>query len=507
MRQLALIVALSFICLTLAPATIARGDTLAKVRARGALVWGGDSEGGGPYVFPDPAAPRRMTGFETELAELLAADLGVRSQFYQGLWQNLPALLETGEIDVVLNGYELTPARAGDMAHTRPYYVYQLVLLARRDDPQLRTWDDLRHRADGKKPKIGVLGGSGAHAYLTQHYGDSVEAIAYEGTTDAMREVETGKLVATLTDLPAAVFYRGRFASLAEIGEPVGHGYYVLYLRRGDDTLRTALDTAIGHLLDDGQLKALYEKYDLWNPAQEELATLGDKSDGELGVQTTFLRGWAVIRSRGALLVEAAGVTILLACISMPLAMLLGLLVALARMYGPAPLRWLVVAYIEILRGTPLMLQLFVIFFLLPEIGLSLPAFDAAVAGLAINYSAYEAEIYRAGIQAVPRGQMEAALALGMSPLLSLRRIIIPQAWRIVVPPVTNDFIAMFKDTSVCSVITVMELTNQYKVQANDTGATIELGALTALLYLSMSIPLARLATVLERRLSRPAKG
>ena len=149
-------------------------------------------------------------------------------------------------------------------------------------------------------------------------------------------------------------------------------------------------------------------------------------------------------------------------------------------MYGPAPLRWLLIAYVEVLRGTPLMLQLFVIFFLLPEIGMPIPAFCAAVAGLAINYSAYEAEIYRAGLQAVPRGQMEAALALGMSPALALRRIIVPQAVRIVIPPVTNDFIALFKDTSVCSVITVMELTKQYSVQRNDTGATLELAALTA---------------------------
>jgi polar amino acid transport system substrate-binding protein len=177
--------------------------------------------------------------------------------------------------------------------------------------------------------------------------------------------------------------------------------------------------------------------------------------------------------------------------------------VALGRTFGPPPLRWLLIAYIEILRGTPLLLQLWVIFFLLPEIGLMIPAFYAAVAGLAINYSAYEAEIYRAGLQAVPRGQMEAALALGMSPAMALRRVIIPQAVRTVVPPVTNDFIAMFKDTSVCSVITVMELTKQYSVQANNTGATLELGALTALLYLMMSIPLARLATVLERRMAR----
>jgi len=142
-----------------------------------------------------------------------------------------------------------------------------------------------------------------------------------------------------------------------------------------------------------------------------------------------------------------------------------------------------------------------VIFFLLPEVGIALPAVAAAILGLAINYSAYEAEIYRAGIQSIPRGQTEAALALGMSKALALRRVILPQATRIVIPPVTNDFIALFKDTSVCSVITVMELTKQYSVQRNDTGATIELAALTAILYLVMSVPLSHVASRLENRL------
>jgi polar amino acid transport system substrate-binding protein len=482
----------------------ARAGTLDAIRARGTLIWGADAEGGGPYVFPDPADPRRVTGFEAELADMLAAELGVKARFFQGPWQNLPALLNTRQIDIVLNGYELTPSRVGVMEHSHPYYVYQLILLGRRDNRRLRSWDDLgRHAAGEPKLKIGVLEASAAHMYLEDRYRDDVQIVVYEGTTDAMREVETGKLDATLADLPAVVFYRDRFAQLGPIGQPAGRGYYVIFVRSGDMALRDALDRALEKLIVDGRLQKLYEKYGLWNEAQRELASLGARSDSELGIQATQLRGWAVIRSRGWLLVEAAGMTILLASLAMPLAMALGLLVALARMFGPAPLRWLTVGYIEVLRGTPLMLQLFVIFFLLPEIGLPIPAFYAAIAGLAINYSAYEAEIYRAGLQAVPRGQMEAALALGMTPAMALRRVVIPQAVRIVIPPVTNDFIAMFKDTSVCSVITVMELTKQYSVQRNDTGATLELAALTALLYLLMSIPLSRLASVLEKRLAR----
>jgi polar amino acid transport system substrate-binding protein len=212
-------------------------------------------------------------------------------------------------------------------------------------------------------------------------------------------------------------------------------------------------------------------------------------------------RGWSLIAQYTPTLLVSAGMTIVLAVASMPLAMAIGLLVALARVYGSAPLRWMGAIYVEVLRGTPLMLQLFVLFFLLPELDVSLPPLVAGILGLAVNYSAYEAEIYRAGLQAVPAGQMEAALALGMTRGMALRRVIVPQAARIVIPPVTNDFIALFKDTSVCSVITLVELTKRYSILANSTGGVVEFAVATALLYLAMSLPLSWLSRWSERRL------
>jgi polar amino acid transport system substrate-binding protein len=194
--------------------------------------------------------------------------------------------------------------------------------------------------------------------------------------------------------------------------------------------------------------------------------------------------------------------TLGLSVASMPLAMALGLLIALARLYGPKPLQMLTATYIELIRGTPLMLQLFVLFYVLPMIGLILDPRVAGIAGLAINYSAYEAEIYRAGLQAIPSGQMEAALALGMSRAMALRRVIIPQATRIVIPPVTNDFIALFKDTSVCSVITLTELTRQYSTLAQSTGGVLEFALAVAVLYMMMSLPLSWFSRWTERKLA-----
>jgi polar amino acid transport system substrate-binding protein len=193
---------------------------------------------------------------------------------------------------------------------------------------------------------------------------------------------------------------------------------------------------------------------------------------------------------------------VLLSIVSFPLAIALGIMVALGRRYGPRWLAWPLSVYVEILRGTPLMLQLFVLFYVLPNAEIRLDAFLAAVLGLAINYSAYEAEIYRAGLQAVPTGQMEAALALGMSRGLALRRIVLPQAVRIVLPATTNDFIALFKDTSVCSVITVVELTKRYNIAAmSRPSEALPLALIAGVLYLAMSWPLALLSARLERSL------
>src|SRR5262249_40230292 len=249
---------------------------------------------------------------------------------------------------------------------------------------------------------------------------------------------------------------------------------------------------------------AIYGKYAIWNRTQEGLlqATPGATSTAKTDVAT-------IVSNYGPVMLRAAWMTVKLSVASMPLAVLIGLFVALGRMYGPGFVRGLLAAYVEVLRGTPVMLQLYVLYFLLPEISpIALPPMVAAIAGLAINYSAYEAEIYRAGLQAIPRGQMEAALALGMSRVTALRRVIVPQAVRIVIPPVTNDFIALFKDTSVCSVITLVELTKEYSILANSTGGAIEFALAAATLYMVMSVPLSWFSRWSERRLGiSSAKG
>jgi polar amino acid transport system substrate-binding protein len=484
-----------FFLLLVAPWNPAHGDALETIRSSGHVRYGSDMEGGGPYAYPDPRSPRDVTGFEVELMASLAKNLGANPEFSQGQWDKLLQLLDSGRIDLVCNGYEWTETRAQAYLATRPYYVYQLQLMARRGG-SIRSWADLKQpKPGGGRWTVGVLVGSAADTFASEQGGSLVKVIPFDGATDAMLAVQNGQYDATLQDVPAARFYHERFSGLDLVGPAESHGYYVIYVRKEDSSLRDALDQGLVRLIESGELRRLYEKYGIWTDAQTELGTMTWPLETVSGRRTAG--GWALLRQYQSRLFDAAFVTIALSVSSMPLAMALGLLIALGRLYGPRSLRPVLSGYVELIRGTPLMLQLFVLFYLL-----KLPPWVAGISGLAINYSAYEAEIYRAGLQAIHPGQMEAALALGMSRTMALRRVIIPQAVRIVIPPVTNDFIALFKDTSVCSVITLVELTKQYSILANSTGGAIEFALAVAALYLMMSVPLSWFSRWSESRLS-----
>jgi ectoine/hydroxyectoine ABC transporter permease protein EhuD len=185
----------------------------------------------------------------------------------------------------------------------------------------------------------------------------------------------------------------------------------------------------------------------------------------------------------------------------MALSLVFGLIVALMRMTRFRAVRTVATFYIEIIRGTPALLQLFYIYFVLPAFGIKLPPFTAGVIGLTVNYSAYLSEVYRAGIQAVAKGQLEAAQALGMSRSLMMRLIILPQAIRIIVPPLGNYFISLFKDTALASLITVKELIFTGQIIAATNFQYFAIFTIIGGIYLIISYPGSLGVQYLERRM------
>jgi polar amino acid transport system permease protein len=199
-------------------------------------------------------------------------------------------------------------------------------------------------------------------------------------------------------------------------------------------------------------------------------------------------------------LLYAARLTILLSLAGEFFGIIIGLAMALMRLSHHRLIRAPAVLYINLFRGTPLLVQLMFIYFALPFAGVNLEPIQAGMVGLALNSGAYVAEIFRAGIQSVHRGQMEAARSLGMSHAQAMRYVILPQAFRVVIPPLTNEFVALLKDSSLASVILVQELAYQMRALAS---ATYNLTSYTmaAALYLIMTLPLSRLSNYLEKKL------
>lgn len=217
----------------------------------------------------------------------------------------------------------------------------------------------------------------------------------------------------------------------------------------------------------------------------------------------TFLRDAAQFLP---LLLQGLKFTILVTLGSLALSTVLGLVWALMRVSGVAPLVLVAKLVVNTLRGIPILVQLFYIYFVFPEFGLALTALQAAILGLGIAYSAYQAENFRAGIEAIDHGQVEAAQSIGMGWFLMMRRVILPQAVKVVLPPYGNIMIMMLKDSSQASTITVAELTLQGSLLASSTFKNMTVYTLVALLYLSMSLPLIAFVGWLERRFGKGAR-
>ena len=459
------------------------------------LRWGGDAEGGAPFVEADPADPSRVRGFDVEIAGMIAHGLGREPQFVQVAWASIEQSVERGDFDLGMSGVEDRADLRERHAVSVPYYEFREVLAVRAaDSARFRTLADLGgHR-------VGTLAATGAWRLLLDgraKYG--VVPVSYDDDVHPYEDLVSGRLDAVLLDHIIAQRSLRRTGGFVIQPEPVALGHYVVVMAHDRAALRDSVNAILLARMRDGSLEKSFRAWDSWDDAEAAYyaRTLANPPVSEART-TPAARS---ITSYLPSLARAAVVTLVLSILSMTLAVCAGVLIAAGRVYGAAPLRATLAAYVEVVRGTPVLLQLFVLYYGLSSV-VRLPAFAAAVIGLGLNYAAYESEIYRGALQAIARPQLEAARTLGLSELQILRFVRGPQALRLALAPMTNDFVALLKDSSLVSVITVVELTKQTAIYATNVGSWVVPGALCAVIYLMMSLPLAHLARRLERRWS-----
>ena len=461
------------------------------------LVWGGDAEGGAPFVEADPANPSRVRGFDVEVAERIARGLSRRSaRFVQVQWSSIDQSVERGDFDIGMSGVEDTPARRAQHAVTLPYFEFREVLAVRpQDQGRIQSLADLRGR------RVATLGATIAYEILLAAR-DSLGLIpvSYDDDVHPYSDLLSGRVDAVLLDHIIAQRALRRLGGAAFVILPraAAIGHYVGVLARANLALRDSIDAVLREAMRDGSLEQIFRRWDVWDDGQGVLFERVLRGGGVATMQSTRAPATAVVAYLPSL-ARAAAVTLAVSFLSMALAVIAGLSLASSRVYGPGWLRAAATIYVEVVRGTPLLLQLFVIYYGLAAV-VRLPAFLAAVLALGLNYAAYEAEIYRGALQAVSRAQLEAARTLGFTEMQILRLIRGPQALRYALAPMTNDFVALLKDSALVSVITVVELTKQTSIFATNVGSWVIPGILCALVYLAMSLPLARLARRLEQR-------
>lgn len=479
-----------------ADATGAPADT--PIRAAGVLRVG--TEGTyAPFSYHDPATGE-LVGYDIDVAKAVGEQLGVPVQFVETPWDSIFAALEANRFDVVANQVTINPGRQAKYDLSQPYTVGEGVIVTRADDDSITSLDDLK----GKTTAQSITSN---WAQVARDAGATVEGV--EGFAQAITLLNQGRIDATVNDSVAVYAYLAETGDTSvKIAAQTGQTSDQGFAARKNSGLLPELNGALDELRADGRLTAISEKYlkaDATGAAPEAAGQQPPGSQQEPPqVRSAFQ---LVLDNLWPLAKAALTMTIPLTIISFIVGLVIALAVALARLSSNVVLSNVARFYISIIRGTPLLVQLFIVFYALPEFGVKIDPFPAAVIAFSLNVGGYAAEIIRSAIQSVPKGQWEAAETIGYNYTGALRRIILPQATRVAVPPLSNTLISLVKDTSLASTILVTELLRQAQIVAAPTFEFFALYGTAAIYYwvicLVLSFGQARVEHRLERYVAR----
>jgi His/Glu/Gln/Arg/opine family amino acid ABC transporter permease subunit len=439
-----------------------------------------------PFSYHDPATGE-LVGYDVDVAKAVADKLSVKVEFVETPWDSMFAALEANRFDVVANEVTINDERKAKYDLSEPYSVGEGVIVTRADDNSIKSLADL-------KGKVAAENATSNWSEIARKAGARVEAV--EGFTQAIKLLNQGRVDVVVNDSIAVYAYLAETDDkTVKIAGNVGEKSEQGFAARKNSGLLPDLNKALDELRDDGTLAEISQKY---------LKTNASGAPAAAGAQAAPRSTWQLIlNSLGPLAKAAITKTIPLTIISFVIGLVIALVVALARLSSNVVVSNIARFYISVIRGTPLLVQLFIVFFALPELGIRIDPFPAAVIAFSLNVGGYAAEIIRGAIQSIPKGQWEAAETIGLDYVDSLRRIILPQATRVAVPPLSNTLISLVKDTSLASTILVTELLRQAQIIAAPTFEFFALYGTAAVYYWVICLVLSFGQSRLERRLER----
>lgn len=443
-----------------------------------------------PFSFHD-ATSDKLTGFDIEVIKAVAEKAGWRLEFVETTFDGIFTALEAKRIDVIANQVTFNPERDARYGLGTTYTYSRGVIVVKKGTEGIKTLQDIK----GKTAAESI---TTSWADVARKAGAKIQAV--EGFSQAAALVVQGRADLLINDNIAALDYlnttgKDDIEIVGNAGDEVSE--QVLAFRKGDPRLEES-NKALAELKADGTLAKISEKYFKTDVTVENAGDVDVTGGRKTRTDSDVIKDAA-----GPMLKKALIATIPITMISFAIGLVLAVAAALARISGSRVLSGIAKAYISIIRGTPLLVQLFIVFYGLPEVGIKLSPWTSAILALSLNVGGYAAEVVRSAILSVPKGQFEAASTVGMGYAQTYRRIIFPQAARTAVPPLSNTLISLLKDTSLLAVVTVTELTRQAQFAAANSSAYLPLYALAALYYWVMCVGLSSVQGRLETRLNR----
>ncbi|WP_032911948.1 ABC transporter substrate-binding protein/permease [Streptococcus sanguinis] len=439
-----------------------------------------------PFVFQDDS--NQYTGIDMELIKAIAKDQGFTVEVTNPGFDAAINSVQTGQADGIIAGMSVTDARKKTFDYSDPYYTANSIL-AVKDSSNIKSYEELKGKT------VGVKTGTASQTFLEENkskYGYSIKT--FSDAASMYDSLNTGSVAAVMDDEPVVKYAIKQGKKLKTPIEGTPSGQVAFAVKKGSNPeLIEMFNNGLANLKESGKYQEILDKY----LASEEKESTVDES--------TI---WGLLQNNYQELLKGLGVTIALALISFAIAMIIGIIFGMFSVSPYKPLRWIAEIFVDVIRGIPLMIVAAFIFWGIPNLiesmtGQQSPinAFVAGTIALSLNAGAYIAEIVRGGIQAVPVGQMEASRSLGISYSKTMRKIILPQATKIMLPNFVNQFVIALKDTTIVSAIGLAELFKTGKDIIARNYQSFRMYAILAVLYLIIITLLTRLAKRLEKRI------
>lgn len=439
-----------------------------------------------PFVFQDDS--NQYTGIDMELIKAIAKDQGFTVEVTNPGFDAAINSVQTGQADGIIAGMSVTDARKKTFDYSDPYYTANSIL-AVKDSSNIKSYEELKGKT------VGVKTGTASQTFLEENkskYGYSIKT--FSDAASMYDSLNTGSVAAVMDDEPVVKYAIKQGKKLKTPIDGTPSGQVAFAVKKGSNPeLIQMFNNGLANLKESGKYQEILDKY----LASDEKESTVDES--------TI---WGLLQNNYQELLKGLGVTIALALISFAIAMVIGIIFGMFSVSPYKPLRWIAEIFVDIIRGIPLMIVAAFIFWGIPNLiesmtGQQSPinAFVAGTIALSLNAGAYIAEIVRGGIQAVPVGQMEASRSLGISYSKTMRKIILPQATKIMLPNFVNQFVIALKDTTIVSAIGLAELFKTGKDIIARNYQSFRMYAILAVLYLIIITLLTRLAKRLEKRI------